>query len=397
MWHTVGREGRRRSMNDEHPVAVARSFAREILSRADAIEHARRMPEDLAQRMAAAGMFRLLVPARLGGLEVHPRVFFDTLAATAEADGAVGWCQMIGATTGILSASLPEHWALAIYGAHPDCITTGVTAPLGRAELVDGGLRVTGRWPFGSGSQVSDWICGGCVIMDDGKPRTGTHGAPETILALFPAAEVRIHDTWHTSGLCGTGSHDIEVTDAFVPEGRWTVLGGRARVDAPLYRFPTLGLLALGVSAVAIGIARHAIEAFLDLAGAKVPTGSTRTLANRGSTQKDLARAHALVESATALTGQAIDRAWDEATTGGRIGLEAKAALRLAATNNAWAAAEAVDLLYHGAGGSAIYTRSALQRCFRDVHVATQHIMVAQPTWEMVGKVMLGIDPKTLL
>jgi alkylation response protein AidB-like acyl-CoA dehydrogenase len=214
---------------------------------------------------------------------------------------------------------------------------------------------------------------------------------------MFPAAEVTIHDTWHTTGLRGTGSNDIEVSDVFVPEGRWSVLGGRARIDAPLYRFPTLGLLALGVSAVSIGIARHAIQAFTDLASAKVPTGSARTLADRAGTQKDLARARALVESAVAFTHQAIDRAWAEAEGPGRLGLDAKAELRLAATNNAWAAADAVALLYHAAGGSSIYEQSVLQRCFRDVHVATQHIMVAQPTWEMVGKVMLGIDPKTLL
>lgn len=385
-------------MSSAHPVSTARNFHDEIRTRAGQIERDRRLPADLAERMAAAGMFRLLVPRSLGGLEVHPREFFDALVETARADGAVGWCQMIGATTGILSASLPAQWAESIYGAHPDCISTGVTAPLGRATPVAGGYRVTGRWPFGSGSQVSHWLCGGCVVLgDDGKPRTNAHGMPETILALFPAADVTIHDTWHTSGLCGTGSHDIEVDDVFVPEGRWSVLGGRARIDGALYRFPTLGLLALGVSAVAIGIARHAIEAFTELAGSKVPTGSTRALADRAGVQKDLARAHALVESAVALTYRAIDHAWSEAQGSGRLGLETKAELRLAATNNAWSAAEAVDLMYHAAGGSSIYDRSDLQRCFRDVHVATQHLMVAQPTWEMVGKVKLGIDPKTLL
>lgn len=384
-------------MQASSPVSFSAIFHEEIRGRADEFEQARRVPKDLAQRMAATGMFRLLVPGHLGGLEVHPGAFFDALAATSQADGAIGWCQMIANTTGMLAASLPEPWAQTIYGANPDCISTGVTAPLGRAEPVEGGYRVSGRWPFGSGSQVSDWICGGCFVMADGQPRTNAHGVPETILALFPAAEVTIHDTWHTSGLCGTGSHDIEVKDLFVPEGRWSVLGGRPRVDAPLYRFPTLGLLALGVSAVSIGIARHAMEAFLELAGAKVPTGSARTLANRSSTQKDLARAHALVESAVALTHKAIDVAWTEAEGKGRLSLDAKAGLRLAATNNAWSAAAAVDLLYHAAGGSSIYAHSALQRCFRDVHVTTQHIMVAQPTYEMVGKVMLGMDPKTLL
>jgi indole-3-acetate monooxygenase len=369
----------------------------EIRSRADAIEAERRMPADLARRMAEAGMFRLLVPQCYGGAQVHPQQFFDALVTTAQQDGAVGWCQMIGATTGMLAASLPERWAQAIYGDNPDCISTGVTAPLGKAEPADGGYRVSGRWSFGSGCQVSDWICGGCVIMENGAPRQDARGLPESVLMLFPADEVVIHDTWHTSGLRGTGSHDIEVRDAWVPDGRWSVLGKRAHIDAPLYRFPTLGLLALGVSAVAVGIAERAIEAFIELAGGKIPTGSRRALAERASAQQDLARARALVSSARAYTAAAIDRAWTQAVGAGRLDLAVKADLRLAASNNAWSAAEAVDRLYHAAGGSAIYEKSPLQRCFRDVHVATQHIMVAQPTFEVVGKVMLGIDPKTLL
>jgi indole-3-acetate monooxygenase len=133
------------------------------------------------------------------------------------------------------------------------------------------------------------------------------------------------------------------------------VLGGRARIDAPLYRFPTLGLLALGVSAVAIGIARHALESFMDLAGAKVPTGSSRTLANRAGTQKDLARASVLVESRGRLYPPGHRQGLERGAGRGRLGMDRKAELRLAATNNAWSAAEAVDLLYHGAGGSSIY------------------------------------------
>lgn len=380
------------------PAAAPDGLLAEIRARGAEIEQARRVPDDLARRMASAGMFRLLVPQQYGGFQVHPRAFFDALAETARADGAVGWVQMIATTTGILSASLPEAWAEALYVSKPDCISTGVTAPLGRALPVPGGYRVSGRWPFGSGSQISDWICGGCVLLDDaGEPRRNARGQPETVLALFPAQDVIIHDTWHTSGMRGTGSHDIEVRDVFVPDGRWTVLGGRARVNAPLYRFPTLGLLALGVSAVAIGIARHAIEAFTELAGNKVPTGSARVLAERGSSQRELARATAMVESAVAFTYAAIDRAWTRAEGDARLDLDAKAELRLAATHNTWSAAEAVDLLYHAAGGSAIYESSPLQRCFRDIHVTTQHLMVAQPTWEVVGKVMLGIDPKTLL
>ena len=339
----------------------------------------------------------MLVPTDYGGGQAHPQDFFDAVMTTAEADGSMGWCLMIGASTGILAATLADDAARAIFAANPDAIVSGVTAPNGRARPVPGGVRVSGRWPFGSASQVSQWICGGSLLADHGDPGGTAQGGPAVILPLFEASAVQVHDSWHTSGLCGTGSNDIEVVDAFVPEGRWVTLGAPPRVDAPLYRFPFFGLLALGVSAVSLGIARHAIRAFLDLAGGKRPSGSRRTLAQRGSTQQDLARAEALVASGQALTYQAIDRAWRQAERADRLDREVKGQLRLAATNNAWSAAEAVDLLYHAAGGTSIYRSSDLQRCFRDVHVATQHIMVAQPTYEVVGRVLLGMDPKTPL
>ena len=114
-----------------------------------------------------------------------------------------------------------------MFAANPDAIVTGVTAPIGKAEVVPGGVRVSGRWPFGSASQVSQWICGGSVVLENGEPRRTAEGGPEVILPLFEASEVTIHDSWHTSGLCGTGSNDIEVRDAFVPEGRWVPLGRR--------------------------------------------------------------------------------------------------------------------------------------------------------------------------
>jgi alkylation response protein AidB-like acyl-CoA dehydrogenase len=381
----------------EGALPAVEPFLAEISALGDQIEKNRRIPDDLANRLAEAGLCRMLVPECYNGLQVHPQVFFDTLARAATAEGSVGWVLMIGNTTGLMAASLPEEWARELYADHPDDITSGVTAPLGRATPVEGGMRVTGRWPFGSGSQVSRWICGGCLIMDEDGPRQGPFG-PQSLLVFFPREEVTIHeDTWYVSGLCGTGSHDIEVEDVFVPEGRWAELGRRAQVDAPLYRFPTLGLLALGVSAVAIGIAEHAIAAFIELATDKVPTGGSRTLANRAGAQKDLARAQGLVASARSLTKTAIDEAWAASVGTGKLETAHKAKLRLAATNNAWSAAEAVDLVYHAAGGTSIYSKSPLQRCFRDVHVATQHIMVAQPTYEVLGKISLGIDPKTLL
>jgi alkylation response protein AidB-like acyl-CoA dehydrogenase len=379
------------------PITLAAAFVDEISSRAADIERARRMPDDLAHRMAQAGLFRMLVPTRYGGLECHPQRFVDTLERVARADGAVGWVLMIGSTTGVCAASLAEPWAKRVYAEEPDTITCGVTAPLGRAVAAPGGIVVSGRWPFGSGCHVADWICGGTLTLENGKPITDKRGAPEARLVFFEKTDVTIHDNWDTAGLRGTGSNDIEVRDVFVPDGRWSVLGGRPHVDEPLYRFPTLGLLALGVSAVALGIARHALDTFVEMASDKVPTGSARALANRPSVQEDVALAAARLDAARALTREAIDRAWQEAQGSGRLALETKARLRLAAVNNTWSAVDVVDRLYHAAGGSSVYSTNDLQRCFRDVHVATQHIMVARPVWEVVGRVLLGQDPRTLL
>jgi alkylation response protein AidB-like acyl-CoA dehydrogenase len=377
---------------DHHSPDVA-AIAAAVRDRATEFERARRLPDDVAGDLAAAGVFRMLVPAEHGGLQAHPDAFVDVLRTLARGDGATGWCAMIGATTGSLAASLDADWARRIYGEDPLAITCGVTAPMGRATPVEGGWTVTGRWPFGSASANASWICGGAMVLgEDGEPERGDDGAPHVRLMLFPADEVIRHDNWHVSGLRGTGSGDIEVDGAFCPEGRSVVLGGRPRVDAPLFRFPTFGLLALGVAAVALGIGERALEELVDLAGGKVPSGGRRPLAARAPVQADAARAEAALRSARAFMSEAIGRAWARAEAGERLTTEDRADLRLAAVNATWAAVDATDRCYHAAGGSAIHEASPLQRCFRDVHVATQHVMVAQPVWELTGRVRLGLE-----
>jgi len=273
---------------------------------------------------------------------------------------------------------------------------------------IDGPNDGERRWCLGQRQEVhrkrSPWRQrlrsprSGCFVLDDqGKPRTNKHGQPDTVLVFFEASDVTIHDTWYTSGLRGTGSNDIEVEDLFVPDGRWVTLGKRPHVDAPLYQFPTFGLLALGVSAVAIGLAQRALQEFLTMAAGKTPTGSARALAARSSVQKEVALAQTAIRAAQALTREQIDQAWQPALQGERLSMQHKADLRMAATNNAWSAVACIDRLYNAAGGTSVFHDHPLQRCFRDVHVVTQHIMVAQPTLETIGKVMLGIDPKTAL
>jgi alkylation response protein AidB-like acyl-CoA dehydrogenase len=149
--------------------------------------------------------------------------------------------------------------------------------------------------------------------------------------------------------------------------------------------------LALGVCGVALGIARRALDEFIALAGGKVPTGSARTLANRSVVQRQVGEAEAALRSARAYVFASVDAAWQIASEGRSLPMEQRTDLRLAAANAAWRAAQAVDLVYHAGGGTAVYASSPLQRCFRDVHVATQHIMVAQPIFEVFGRAALGL------
>lgn len=379
-------------------VAAARELAPIIMARADEIETGRRLPADLARTFAEAGLFRIAIPQEYGGAELHPADIVRVIEEVSRADGSAGWCVMIGGTTATLAAVLPERWAREIYGTDPHVITGGSTPPTGKAYPVDGGYRVTGRWQWGSGTQHCQWICGGSLIMEGEEPRKLKSGEPEVQLMVFEASQVEILDTWNPSGLRGTGSHDFQVHDAFVPGDRAALLGGGSlRIKTPLYRFPFFGLLAVGVCAVALGIARRAIDEFVALAAKKVPTWAQRSLAQRPTIQVQVAEAEAALRSARAFVFDAIDAAWDIAVAGGTLSLEVRRDLRLAAANAVRQSVKAVDLMYEAGGGSSIHADNPLQRCFRDVHVATQHIMVSAGIYEQTGRAYLGLPTPSML
>lgn len=388
----------RQDLNPIAEVVTARSFAPEIISRAEEIETGRRLPADLAHKLAAAGLFRLAQPRVYGGTECHPADIVRVIEEISRADGSVGWCVMIAAVTATLAALLPERWAREIYGTNPLVITGGAVAPQGKAVPVAGGYRVTGRWQWGSGTQNCQWICGGALVMDGDKPRLLESGDPELHLMIFAADQVEILDTWNPSGLRGTGSHDFQVHDAFVPEGRETILGVTPpRISTPLYRFPFFGLMAVSVCAVALGIARRALDEFVTLAAKKVPAWTQRPLAQRPVIQAHVAEAEAALRSARAFIFEAIDAAWESAAAGKNLSSDLRRDLRLAAAHAVRQSAKAVDLMYEAGGGSVIHATSPLQRCFRDVHVVTQHVLVNASLYEQTGKLYLGVGPASPL
>lgn len=377
---------------------AAQEVAQLARQHADQSERDRRLAAPVVSALREAGLFRMLVPRELGGAEAAVADLVACIEAVAAGDGSAGWCLMIAATTGITAALLPPEGAREIHG-DPGSITGGMLMPRGTAVRVDGGYRVTGRWAYGSGSPHCTWLLGGVTVVDNtGATETLPGGHPHLRMAFFRAGDYVIHDTWHVSGLRGTGSHDYEVTDLFVPEHHTVAFSGtQAWAKGPLYRFPMYGLLALGVGAVALGLARAAIGELARLAGSKTPTGSRRVLAERAATQAGLAEAEALLRGSRAFLFEAVGGAWGAAEQGQPLSLTDRAGLRLAATHAARACARAVDICYDLGGGTSIYESSPLQRHFRDIHTLTQHVMVGQPTYEVVGRVMLGLPTDTFM
>ena len=377
-------------------LAAAQALAPELRRRAEEVEQARRLPSDLSRRFAEAGFYRMCVPEAYGGLELPPADTMRTLEILARADGSCAWCAFIGATSGSVLALLAPDAAREIFH-RPDVLLGGVFAPHGRALATQGGFRVSGRWPWGSGTQNADWVMGGCAVVRDGELERARSGAPRSRMMIAPADSIEFFDTWHASGLCGTGSTDFAMNDLFVPERRAVGLGSDPPLSRPLYAFPQFGLLAMGIAAVAMGLARAAIDELVSLAGGKTPQGSSRSLAMRPAAQSDVARAEALLRSARSFYYEAIASAWDAARADGRIGTEQRRDIRLATTHATRASAAAVDLMYELGGGTSVYRRSPLQRIFRDVHVATQHMMVGASTLELTGRLLLGLETDTSL
>ena len=242
-------------------------------------------PADLARTMAEAGLFRMAVPRSLGGLEVEAATLLRAIELIGEADGSAGWCLMIGVTSTVIAAYLPREVAHEIF-AEPTTIVGGAFAPLGRAVREGDHYRLSGRWPWASGSINCQWLMGGSAILEDGKPRLLPNGMLDSRLLVFPTAQATLIDSWFAAGLCGTGSGDMEVQELRVPAARSiSLMSDRPVEGGPLYVFPVFGLLALGIGAVALGIARAAITDLVALAGGKKPQGSTRTLAERATAQ----------------------------------------------------------------------------------------------------------------
>lgn len=373
-------------------VAAARALAPQIQACADESERTRRLPEQLVAAMTAAGLFRLWIPHALGGEETDPMTLVQVVEEISRSDGATGWCLAIGGEYGVFGGYLPGDAAQEIYGSDPDVITGGQLRPAGQAVAVEGGYRVSGRWPLGSGCQHAHWIASGCQIFDGDQPRLRGDGLPVTRIVFFPAAAYETLDTWHSIGLHGTGSHDYVVTDLFVPGYRSVSLREPPVAPGPLYAMPTSALFGAVLAAVPLGIARHAIELLTQLAGSKITARTRQLLRENATLQADLGHAEALLRSGRAFLYQTLTEIWQQVNAGDAPGVTQRAMLWLASTHAANAAKQATELMFSAGGSVSPYVSGGLERCMRDIHAATQHLTIARPNYGMAGQAFLGLD-----
>ncbi|MBB5166811.1 acyl-CoA dehydrogenase family protein [Mycobacterium sp. AZCC_0083] len=364
-------------------------------------ERERRLVPALVDRLRDSGLMRAGALRTLGAAQAPPGIALECAETIARGDAATGWCVSIAITSSLLAGYLPEEGAAEALG-DPRAIAAGVWAPRGTARPVDGGLLVSGRWAFCSGITHSEYFFGGCVLVTGEEAEgagaseaTGDQIQPVLRAVGIPTSQMEILDTWHTSGLRATGSHDAVADDVFIPTHRTLSLLDGPLVDAPLYRFPLFGYFALSIAAAALGNARGAIDDLLDLAGRKVALGARRTLAEKPMTQAAVGQAEAALRAARAFYYQAIDEAWQAAESGEPVSVELRTGLRLAATHAVRTSAEVARSMYDLGGGSSIYETSPLQRRFRDANTATAHMQVNPAMWETTGRVLLDLPTNT--
>jgi alkylation response protein AidB-like acyl-CoA dehydrogenase len=385
------------TLDHDAPAAALLDIVRELEPvirehSADA-ERERRLPAAVANAMRDHGLYRMWRPKAFGGYETDPMTAFQVFEEVSRIDSAAGWNLQLSCGVDAFGPWFADQGAQEIFGA-ADAIFAVAFFPARRAVPVDGGYRVTGRTPFVSGVDHCWWVVGLANIFENDALRLWDNGAPVTIITACPIGEATIVENWRTLGMRGTGSHDVVMSDVFVPARHTTLLvpldkPGSA-YEGPLYRFTAWAAIA-ALSTVATGTARAAIDDLIELAGKKSPAYTAKPLKDRSIVQAQIGRAEATLGAARAYLYQSLQETWNEAVTGRVIDMPHKIRLQLAATHAVTAAAEAVDLVHAAAGTTGIREEHRFERYFRDVHTISQHGFISPGRFESVGQLLLGV------
>ena len=401
-------------------IETARELAGLVAANVGEINAQRRMPPQVADAIADAGFFRLLMPRELGGAQLPHPDFLRIVQIFAEADGSVGWSMNQNNVFATNSTRMNDKTRAEIYDDPRAVITNGPPTPGSRAIAVEGGYRLSGRWNFSSGSDHATWIAaltpiyaseseaeraaaGAAQANGTGQGRTEpvdgtrTPGARRDAMRilLMPKADVRMIDNWQVNGLRGTASMGFVADELFVPAHRTYDPAAAPREDGAAYRIPNSLLFASGFATVALGVARAALDAAIALANRKAPgnTEANTLLRDMSTTQRQVGEAEAIWNSARAFLRESATAVWESACAGRALTMEERIRMRLASTFANRKAAEVADIAYTLCGSSAIFETNPVQRRFQDVHVINQQVQGRLSHYDTAGRYFLGMEP----
>lgn len=360
-----------------------------------AAEGHRRMSTKVEDECRRQGFYRLYRPAQRGGFGLDPVSGFRVIEALSRIDSAVGWNVAIANGCECFGAYFSDAVTETVLGPSNTVLAGGMFPPR-KATLIDGGYRVSGRSLFNSNCHAANWFLVEAEVFKGDEPLFAENGDPEGLFMFIPASQATIIDNWETLGMRGTGSHDVDFDNVFVPQEHTAPLLPLTSSDTayagPMHRLSFWPAIALN-AVPALGIAQAAIDDFVELARNKVSAYTTSAMCNRQVVQLRLAYAEAKLRSARALLYETFDRLWHVAEAGHYLSLEQKADCQQASSYVVMASAEAVDLIHSVASSAAIRMDKPFERHFRDIHVVTQHAYICEARLEAVGQVRLGLDP----
>ena len=383
-------------MSDTHDNAIdaARSLLPDIRGMVEEIDDARQLPDRLVDKLSEAGFFRMLVDRELGGLETDPLTAAQVVETLSKASPSVGWVVMIIASTNFWAArTLPDESVRDVFTPDAPVNVGGNLVPHGQAVKAEGGWRVSGQWPLGSGGWLSDWMASGGWLHDEQGPII-EDGIPAWRVFYTPIDKCSILDTWHSTGLRGTGSHDYTMDDVFVPDRLVTRHPLRAPNLRPGRHYTYSAMVIAVMASVALGAARGSVDSLIEVLGEKLELPSGRPAAAIIDKQADLGAAEALVGSARAYLYDILAQVWAKITAGEPLTTELRARFRLACTNAATASVAAADLVYRAGGTDSIYTSSPAERFFRDAHTVAAHVAMRPSSVADGGALLLGQEPR---
>ena len=370
-------------------IETAHELAGMVSAVTDQIDEQRRIPVEVSNEIAERGFFRLLLPRSLGGAELEHPDFRRIVRIFAEADASVGWCINQNNVFSTNSVRVPPETADEIWTVQRNVVTNGPPMPHTRAEVVDGGYRVSGRWNFSSGYPHATWLAALTPVYEPGATEP-----TEMRVLLLPKDQADLVDVWHVGGLRGTGSQGFATEDLFVPAARSYATTAVSREPGPLYVIPTTLLFCSGFATVALGAARAGLDAAIDLVIGKTQQGRESPMRYESTTHRMVGQAEAIWNSARAFLEEAAGAMWEGAKTNLDLTVEERVAVRLASTHAIRESARVVDIAYTLCGSSAIFVVNPIQRRFQDVHALTQQIQGRPTHYDTAGQHYLGLEPE---